>query len=57
MNSTLEQKTGIISNDDNLSSLLLENETVDRAFHDTPGQSGRLICRARYYVAIDLEQG
>ena len=28
-----------------------------QAFHDVPGQPGRLIYRARYYDAIDLEQG
>ena len=27
-----------------------------QAFHDAPGQPGRLIYRARYYDAIDLEQ-
>jgi hypothetical protein len=28
-----------------------------QAFHDAPGQPGRLIYRARYYAAIDLEKG
>ena len=28
-----------------------------QAFHDAPGQPGRLIYRARYYDAIDLEHG